>query len=85
MDALSHHSGAEDEGESNGDALRQATAGLEEKEAAPVAPAGDCEQDMRRLFRMCVPFCCSRGLCLCTEKFTGTAVPALFRTGIHKF
>ncbi|CAN0128576.1 unnamed protein product, partial [Ectocarpus sp. 8 AP-2014] len=52
MDALSHHSGAEDEGESNGDALRQATAGLEEKESAPVAPAGDSEQDMRRLFRI---------------------------------
>ncbi|CAN0526633.1 unnamed protein product, partial [Ectocarpus sp. 12 AP-2014] len=52
MDALSHHSGAEDEGESNGDDLRQATAGLEEKEPAPVAPAGDSEQDMRRLFRI---------------------------------
>ncbi|CAN0254018.1 unnamed protein product, partial [Ectocarpus sp. 4 AP-2014] len=52
MDALSHHSGAEDEGESNGDALRQATAGLEEKESVPVAPAGDSEQDMRRLFRI---------------------------------
>ncbi|CAB1120827.1 unnamed protein product [Ectocarpus sp. CCAP 1310/34] len=52
MDALSHHSGAEDAGESNGDALRQVTAGLEEKETVPVALAGDSEQDMRRLFRI---------------------------------
>ncbi|CAN0130031.1 unnamed protein product, partial [Ectocarpus fasciculatus] len=53
MDALSHHSAAEDEGESNGDALRQATAGVEEEKESPaVAPAGDSEQDMRRLFRI---------------------------------
>lgn len=56
MDALSHHSGAEDEGKSNGDALRQVTAGVEEKESPTVAPAGDSELDMRRLFRMWVTF-----------------------------
>lgn len=62
MDAISHHSGMDDD-ESNVDALRQVTAGeaagagggvpaADDGEGAADSDDSDVEADLRRLFRM---------------------------------
>lgn len=61
MDAMSHHSGSDDN-ESNGDALRRVAAGeaatagaappAEDGELAADSDDSDVEADLRRLFRM---------------------------------